>query len=461
MKCDVLVVGSSNENLLLALELIEKGKNVLIIDTMKRSIELENIYKLDRFEFVDNYEYLYTERVKKLLNYYDITSDSDYEEYKYHTNLVTYDENYEYEITSSAKSFISQVKTYFSNTKNMDELFKLALECFKATNLELQNEPVNKDLYPNYYKYKNVSYKKVLDKLHINRNIQNLLETLTELPFNIPFNDFATTLYATIVEKKYKLTKNNLYLFYKLRKRILSSGTKIIYNVNIKSINVIDGKINNVVLDDDIVIECNSLVYGKMPSTIIPILNSNIIKPTDINKINQTTKVKIFLGLIKPLQEINLNKGKYIIKSNDNYDINNVNETLYLDDYDNKSIITIECNYKNNCWNNYITREKYFYQCEKIANELVGCFEDLTKKDIKEYIDQIKIVTPVDYANKNENEYGASFEELSMDLKNRLLSIKNLYITNLYLEYDYLFNSKYLVNNMLAKRIGGASNENN
>ena len=95
MKCDVLVVGTSNDNLLLALELMEQGKDVLIIDTLKKSIELENNYKLDRFEFIDNYEFLYTEKVKKILNYYGITSDRDYEEYTYKTNLVTYDENYE------------------------------------------------------------------------------------------------------------------------------------------------------------------------------------------------------------------------------------------------------------------------------------------------------------------------------------------------------------------------------
>ncbi len=455
MKYDVLIVGASNDNLLMALELLSKGKTILIIDSLKKSIELENNYIQGHFEFSDNYEYLYGEKIKKLLNYYEITKEEEYEDYSYNTNLVTYQENYQYKITSSAEEFIEQVRINFPNVKNLDKLFNYAKQCFEATNLILENQPVKKDLYPLFYKFKDMPYKTVLDKLHINRSVQNLLEVLTEIPFNIPFNDFATTLYATIIERKYKLNKSNAYLYYRLRKQLENLGCIIKYDTKILEINTKNNKITGATLNNGITIECDNIVYGKLPSTILPILKSSLCKKNDYQKINNTQKLKVFFGMMKPLESMSLKNGKYIIKSDDNKDITNINQTIYLENYSDRSIITLECNYQNNCWNDYVNKENYYYNVTKLVNELMGCFEDLTKKDLKEYIEEIKIVTPIDYAYKYENVDGQIFEELTYELKNRLLKIEGLYITNLYLEYDYLFNSHYLINLMIAKRIIG------
>ena len=156
---------------------------------------------------------------------------------------------------------------------------------------------------------------------------------------------------------------------------------------------------------------------------------------------------------------MNLKNGKYIIKSDDSKDISNVNETIYLEDYDKRAIATMECSYQNNCWNNFVNQENYYYNRDRLVNELIGCFEDLTKKDLCEYIEEIKIITPVDYAQIYETEEGQTFEKLTLDLKAKLLKISNLYINNLYLEYDYLFNSHYLISLMIAKLIVGENNE--
>jgi len=457
MVYDYIIVGAGLGGLSSALNLVFNNKKVLVLEKNNLPGGLVSTFKKGRFEFDSTLFHLFNYgnenhigELKQLFEKYDLDIDTTIVPFNALIKILNTKEDYE--IKGNFEEFAALLETFKSGSidsiKNFIKITKEihdALEEVKNGNTELKE-------YPNFNKYLGMNVLSALHDLKMpTETIHKLCFLYVELgsPINkLSFIDFADFMYKIIFKKIVVLNNKSLYMVLKIAKKITSKGGKIYYNslvVQIKN----DADIKTVITSDGKEYKCKHVICDLSKRYVL----KELIKDYDreYNRIENARTLSpnalyVYLGLNKDYKTLGLNNFHYYEFNNINSE-ENVKSMMSMNHKTWEAIVPNVVNenaspknttilifktyyYATNVFDK-VTEENYFEVKEELANNLISQFESAFNIDIKEYIEEIEIMTPFDFANYTNNINGSMLGYMRLGYDNsihRLLAFEDEFI---------------------------------
>ena len=444
---DAIIYGNDLSTMVCALYLAKHKKHVLLIDNKRRVGDCDNNVTLRRFTIEDNTNTLVfdpknkEDKITKIFNELGIKADFTCSKELVH--LISDNKKINYVFPIGIDNFIRQVESYIpGSSEHLKTFFALAKECYEATEFIINNKgnydyKSVKKQYPNFAKVLGKNVSNILDYLNIPIDVQEIINifwiyfgtTETE----ISFVDYSSFMYQYINTNNQipALGLENLYTSM-LKEYMLHKG-EYINNITINKVVTLDGQVNGVLIDDKIYYTKNfitslnpSYVYNELIEKSE--LNRNALKLCN-KRILTGRRYTLYLGLNRSTQELGITSYKYILNNTLDTDVeykkmsyinhDNVFVTVpsLLDNKkeDGTSIIIMETMFMNESFFQYVDGDNYLSIKDDIANNLINAFEERTSIDIKEYIEEIKSFTPLDYEIKYKDSVSYGYKIKGMD----------------------------------------------
>ena len=444
---DAIIYGNDLSTMICALYLAKHKKHVLLIDNKRRVGDNDNKAILRRFTIEDNTNTLVfnpnnkEDKITKILNELGIKTDFICSRELVH--LLSDSKHINYVFPVGIDNFIRQIESYIpGSTEHLKEFFTLAKECLDASEFIMNNKSsydyksIKKE-YPNFVKVLGKNVSNILDYLNMPIDVQEVLNTFwiyfgtTET--EISFVDYSTFLYNYISYNN-QVPSLGLENFYTtlLKEYMLNKG-EYINNIVIDKIITLDNEVNGVLIDDKMYYT-KKLITSINPSYIY----NELIEKSEVNKkalklcnkrILTGRKYTLYLGLNRSTQELGITNYKYILNNTLDTDVeykkmtyinhNNVIVTipnlLNNTKEDGTSTIIMDTMFMNDSFFQYVDGDNYLSIKDDIANNLINAFEERTGINIKDYIEEIKIYTPLDYEIKYKDSVGYGYKIKGMD----------------------------------------------
>ena len=491
---DAIIYGNDLSSLITALFILKEEKRVLLVNPnnrvgnfteyyLKHRFTFNNIYNTLSFNIEDNTD-LINHLIKKMNIETSFVSDINL-----HHIIAISKENKtkkEYLLPMGKENFIAKIEEYVPESKkSVTEFFSLAEECHNALKYIIEHEFAEKDIkdrFPNFVKIVNKSVSEVLDYLAMPIPAQEIINACwiyfgtseTELSFI----DYAFFIYD-LVNNNIKVPKEGYESFVtEIFSEYLKNGGNYINNITLNKIITLDREVTGVLLDNEMYYTSN-FITSLNPSKIY---NSYIDKtevPTEAlqlcnKRTNDGTPFTIFVGLNRTAKELNLNCSKYFIYTNLDSDveykkmssINNSNSIVTVHNFLNPNIspegttfITIETYFFNHIFEDYIDYNNYNNCVDDITNNIISSFEEKTGIRIRDYIEEMQVITPVDYFKKYKeaNCFGYKLKTLDNSLM-RYINYQEEFIKGLFFCGQYGImgcptNNIFLSSRFIAERI--------
>ncbi len=491
---DAIVYGNDLASLITALLILKEEKRVLLANQDNRVGNFTEHINKHRFTF-DN---IYTLS-------FDITDDNDlvnkvFYEMAVKPNFISDNKLFhiiainketgtkkEYLLPVGIDNFVDAVEGYIPGSKqSVRAFFSLAEECRDALNSLIEEDADEKRLkseYPNFVKIVNKSVSEVLDYIDMPIPAQEIINacwihfgaTETELSFA----DYAAYMYNLVSYNIVVPEKGYEELSAKIFQEYLKQGGHYINGVQLNKIITLNHEVTGVLLNNEIYYTSNFITALNPSKVFNGLLEKNEVTKEALQLCNKRkndgTPFTIYIGLNRNPKELELEDSRYYIYNNLDSDveynkmtsINNNNSIVTVNNLLNAnispkgtSIITIETYFFGGTFENYITSEKYNNNIDDIANNLISAFEEKAGIRIRDYIEEIKIVTPVDYYKhyQDANCFGHKLKPLDNALM-RLANypaeefIKGLYFCSQYGIMGTTLNNMLLTSKFIAERI--------
>ncbi len=451
MNYDYIIVGAGIGGLSAGLNLAFNNKKVLILEKNSLPGGVVTTFKRGRFEFdVALYDLLnygndkHIGSLKRLFKKFDLQIDTLPINYNIRINSI--DEKYDDVIKGEIDDWVLKLEELHSGSmaafRGMLPILKEIHEGLKA--LKKGRTDIEKN-FPNLIKYLDVSTVDALKDLGIPFDTINILgHCWVDIgsPLNkLNFIDFAEYMYKFIFKRPVALYEKNISLVLKLAKRYQELGGKIYYRACVKEINDVDNK-KEIVLTDGTKyytkeVICNlseRFAYKNLISTS----NLNAYQKENARTLSMNGVV-VYLGLNKSYQDLKLYNYRYYkfqtlnSKNNIKY-MSNLNHhtwqaivpNIVNNDASpkNTTILILKTLYTKDAWNE-VNKFNYYEMKEKIANNLIEEFEETFGIDIKEYIEEMEIATPITFSKYVNSINGSLFGPMRLGYDNsinRLLS---------------------------------------
>ena len=434
-KYDVLIIGAGNGGLVAALNLVKRGKKVLILEKEGKPGGMATSFVRGRFEFETSLYALGDYGTKsnpgsiyKLFEKLGIDDKLEFVTVPEAFHLYAMDENVNYKFPFGIIEFIEKMEEYVpKSSESLKKFFFLAEECKEAlAYLEESKDYVDqsymKKNFPDFLKVSTHTVDKVLDSLKMPRRAQEILTTywvyLGSPSSKLSFVHYASMFFSYISKGAQIPYKKSYGITLALTEEILKLGGEIKYFSPVKEILFKDKKVAGVLLESGDIFEANHIIsnisptvlYGEMvPSPIVPkeavqLLNSRVLGARGFS---------IFLGLNQSAKDLGLEDYSYFICENLNSDkeyqnrssIKNGSSTVYVLNNAIPSIspkgtciVEFKSLFMGDVFSKHVTEKNYFDMKSKIANNLIDAFEKTTGIVIKPYIEEIEIATPVTFS---------------------------------------------------------------
>lgn len=492
---DAIIYGSDLNSLITALFILKKEKRVLLADPDNRVGNFTDYYLKHRFTFEKNYNSLIFDPkdsgdlinslVKELKIESNFVSDTNLG----HIIAISKDSitKKEYILPIGIDNFIDKVEEYVPDSKlSVTHFFSLAEECRDAIKYIIQNdfdEKYIKDNFPNFVKVVSKSVSDILDSLDMPIAAQEIINSCwiyfgtseTELSFV----DYSSFLYDLVTNNIQTPIDGYENIAFKLFQQFLKKGGNYINGVELNKIITLDHEVTGVLLNKEIYYTSN-FVTSISPSKVYNSLIEKDEVPREALQLcnkrkSDGTPFTIFLGLNRTAKTLGFDCAKYLIYNTLDSDveyrkmssINNNNSIVTINNYLNPNIspegttfITIESYFFNDIFEDYIDYEKYNNCVDDITNNLITSFEEKTGIRIRDYIEEIQVITPVDYFRKyKDNSY---FGYKLKPLDNTVIRCANYqeeeYIKGLFFCSQYgimggTFNNMLLTSKFIAERV--------
>ena len=463
---DVIVIGAGISGLIAANVLQNEGKKVLVLEKNSSfSRESNNVIK-GRFTFnstisevgfyngnddvIDNI--LKNIGIKKI----------EYKKLKDAFRLIAKDEEghrLDYEMPFGIKRFVEKMEEIVpESTESVTRYFDLADECCNALKYVLScggrtNDEIMKNKYEDFMKVSTYSHSEVLDMLNMPLRAQEILNSFW-LNFGsseteISFVHYATFVYEYIRNGISALKEGNYGLLHSLTDKFIEKGGTIRYSSTVNKIITNDKVVNGVSLLDGTNIYCNHVIYnGSEHDLYGKLIDPKEVPSGAIRNCNMKEyglrRFTVQLGLNRPPEELGINNPRYYLYDSLDSDLeytkmNNLRIdsgfcrcfNAMFDDVSPEGTTLLELNtyFSGNVFEEEANEKNYNEIKEKVAEELIKLFEVKLKTKIRPYIEEINIITPVDYYMMNGN-YSDGY---------KLTGYENL----LYRYYD-MINIKYI-----------------
>ena len=429
---DAIIYGSDISTLVSALYLAKNKKKVLLVDNKKRVGDYDNHLYLRRFEIEDNIDSLVFDinnkkiGIGKVLN--ELGIEQDFVSNKEILHVISSSKNIDYTIPVGIENFVKKIESYIpGSTKYLKTFFLLALECDEAMNYIIKNNGnyEYKDMkkrYPNFVKVVGRNVSNVLDYLSIPIDIQEVINIFW-IYFNcseteVSFIDYAIFVYQFISYNN-QIPKEGMEVFItKLLKKYLEYKGDYINNVTINKIITLDKEINGVLINDKIYYTKN-FITSVNPSYIYnELVDKNDLDRNALKLCNKRLltgrRFTIYLGLNRSVKELGIDSYKYLINHSLDSDVEykrmtsinhdtcivTVPDMLFEREDDGTSSMIFNTSFMGDVFFRSIDQDNYETAKEDIANNLIVAFETKTGIKISDYIEEIKVFTPLDYEIK-------------------------------------------------------------
>jgi len=457
---DVVVIGAGNGGLVSALTLQKAGKKVLLLEKGKMVGGFASSFKRGRFEFDTSLHELcdygsseHPGNVYQLFQRLDIHLPMQTLAECFQVISLTSDEVYS--MPTGIENFIDAMEGYVPGSKeSMIRFFDLCKDIKEALAYlnESKGQPdaeVLKSKYPNFMVVGSYSVDTVLKKLNMPLKAREILTTywlyLGSPAGKLSFVHYATMVYSYVSLKPaipfYRSHELSLLLSEEFKRQggtlKLMTGAKQILIENEEVVGVKDE--NDVIYSTNHVIANISpnVVYGKM---IDPKMVPRKAKSLTNSRTLGARGMCVYLGLNKSAEELGLNKYTYFIYNsldsdktylqmkhvlNDNLVAVVMNNGIANASPEGTCIITLTSLVFGEEFDKMLKKDNYFALKEAIADHFIQVFENGTKKNIRDAIEEIEIATPLTFARYTGHPDGTIYGYMALKYDNLLPRLMN------------------------------------
>ena len=471
MDYDLIVVGAGISGLIAANVVQKEGKKVLLIEKNSSFARENNNVVKGRFTFNSSISEIgfyngENDVVDNILKSLDI-KNLEYVKLKEAFHLISKDETghkINFELPFGIKRFVEKMEEYVpGSAESMNRYFDLAEECSSALKYVLAcggrvNDEIMKNKYDNYMKVATYSHSEILDMLTMPLPAQEILNSFWinfgSSETEISFVHYASFVYEYIKNGISVLKDGNYALLHSLTDNFIKNGGTIKYNSTVNKILVSDKKVNGVSLLDGTNIYSNHVIYnGSEHNLYGKLIDSKEVPSSAIRKCNMKElglrRFTVQLGLNRSMEELNITSPRYYLYDSLDSDVeytkmNNLRINsgfcrcfnAMFDDASPEGTTMLELNtyFSGTVFEDEVNEKNYEEVKTKVTEELIKLFESKVKTKIRPFIEEINIITPVDYymmsGNYSDGYKLTGYENLLYryyDMLNIVL-IKNLYI---------------------------------
>lgn len=487
---DVIVIGAGNAGLMAALTVAEKGKKVLVLESNSIPGGLATSFVRGRFEFEASLREMNgigtdidKGYIRKLFDEYNLNEKLEWLELPeaYRILKVTNPKE-DYLIPFGLDEFIKKLEEYVPNSKDsLTEFFELAKEVHEAFEyINNSNEHIDydyiKEKYPNFAITASYPLQTVLDKLKINKTLQYILTSYWPYfgtsAMNINFAHYVSLFYEYISKKAYIPKYRSYEISVAIERKIRNYGGDVWYNEKVNKILINNGQVTGVTTKSGKKLNSNHVICNSSPTNVYSTLIDQNNIPKKSLKLTNSRKLgakafTVYLGLSKSALDLGIKNYMYIIcnslDSNIEFEhmksanstniiatcINNVNPEASPS---GTCILNLTALYFDNCWDKILNEENYYTYKERVAYRLIEAFEKALEVNIKDYIEEIEISSPVTYSKYNASPDGCIYGYMMNNIDSKLYrmlnkeednSIKGLRLCGAYSYYGHGFDSTY------------------
>ena len=469
---DAIIVGASNSGFMAGLELLEKGYRVLVLEEHNNIGVTSKTIRHGRFEFENStFGYYLGDNDREyslagLLDKVHVPNEVFFLPLEHFYTVISSDEKYT--MPFGIEEFVNQMEEYVPGSReSMSTFFELASICCDAMEYIVSHigEELSYDyLKENYNPFIRVapySVSKVLDNIEMPIKAQEILNAcwiyFGSSEADLSFVEYAMFLYNAICYGLSVPVNRNYDITLALSQAFLEKGGELKLNSKVERILVEENKVNGVKLVDNTIYYSDTVIVSSLESKVY----SSLIEPSSLprNAIKSLNARElgpslftVHLGLNCSASELGLEEYSYLIYDSLDSDmlvsrldsVYNSNQFVTVENVVNSDvspngtcILNLTSLIRGNVFDDYVDHDNYMMYEEEEALKIIETFEYATHTKIKEHIEEIRIITPVEYSYFNKEYYGSMFGYRAHDYENlvpRILNYKNeLYIDGLFL----------------------------
>lgn len=458
---DYIVIGAGLGGLAAGLNLSINGKKVLMLEKNSLPGGRTSTFKRGRFEFNTTLHELYNYgneehvgEIQKLFNRFGLNVETKI--IPYNTRIKVLDTGEQFEIIGEFENLIVKLEELKEGSlEPLRSFIKITKEIHEGLECLLNNEEANLNNFPNFLKYINSSTLEALTDLKIPKETINRL-CYVWLDIGSPINklnfiDFVEYMYKLIFKKVVILKNKSLDLMIKLVKKYQNKGGKLYYNSLVTSITDNEEGLKVVKTADNKEFKARNIVSDVDSKYIFKELISN--PSSEINRLENARTLSansliVYLGLNADYKTIGLKNYKYYHFAclNSEKIINKMKTFNHptwqafvpnvVDDEaspKNTTILIIKTDYYANVFES-LQPNNYHQVKEDLAQDLINQFETAFNINIKDYIEEVEISTPLSFARYTNSVNGSYYGYMRLGYDNsinRILSFKEELIPHL------------------------------
>ena len=435
---DAVVIGAGNGGLVASARLAKEGKKTLLIERHNLPGGFATSFVRGRFEFEASLHELCgigpitgKAPLQKIFEEIGAADKIEWISLDEAFRVITLEENKsDYVMPLGKERFIAKLEEYDPGCADVVTRIFEIIESIEKT---LDFVEVIDDFKPSmikeifsehtdFLKAANYSVDEVLASMGASQKTRDILNAywcyLGQPTDELNVIHYFTMLHAYIIDGAVIPKGRSHQVSTALLETFIENGGEAWFNTSVKKINVNDGVVTGVELEDGTQINAKAVICNASPYNAFTKLMDEKDVPEKFKKeVNAKTLgakgFAVFLGLNRSADELGLNNHTYFIyPNNDNrmcYELskkietNDVQATVCLnrafDDCspEGTSILYMTSIFAGDEWSN-VSVEDYHKTKLSFAEKMIDNFEKATGIAIKDYIEEIEIATPMTYA---------------------------------------------------------------
>lgn len=428
-KYDIIAVGGGNGDLMAAALAAKMGQKVLVIDRHNIAGGAASSFVRGRFEFETVLHELgmfgypaHPGPVRQMFAQLGLKAKMRRVPAPYR-EIVMGPDGYDADMPEGREPFIEKLEEIVPGSRSsVTRFFDIANECeqaFSALDKMSPAEVANK--FPDFVKYATKPFRSVLKELKVPTKAENILEaywSYAGIPGDIfQFGYFATLINSCIVDGTYLPENRSHEITTALCDKIEQFGGEIWLNTSVDRIIIKDKKAVGIEIDGR-KFYARKIITDVNPNTVYGQLIKQEKVPDAAKKLTNARKFAltagcVYLGLNKSPEELGIkNYTMFIARSGDtrqNYDnaadfikddfllMNCLNCAVPNCSPAGTTILFGTKFYQTGVWD-HVKAQDYQKMKDKMADDFINEYEEATGNHIRNYIEEIEIVSPVTFA---------------------------------------------------------------
>ena len=436
---DAIVIGAGNGGLVASARLAKEGKKTLLIERHNLPGGFATSFVRGRFEFEASLHELRgigsitgKSPLQKIFKEVGAADKIEWVALDEAFRVITLDEKNkcDYVMPLGKEKFIAKLEEYDKGsaavvTKIFDIIESIEKTLDFVSDIEDFKPSMIKEIFSehtDFLKIANYSVDEVLKSLgasQITRDIINAYWCYLGQPTDeLNAIHYFTMLHAYIIDGAVIPKGRSHQISTALLEAFTENGGEAWFNTAVKKINIENGAVTGVTLEDGTVVNAKAVICNASPyNAYTKLIDENVIPEKLKKEVNAKTLgakgFAVFLGLNRSAEEIGLNNHTYFIyPDNDNrkcYELskkietNDVQATVCLNKAiedcspEGTSILYMTSIFAGDEWSNVSVKD-YYKTKQAFAEKMIDNFEKATGIAIKDYIEEIEIATPMTYA---------------------------------------------------------------